>query len=61
MVGDPSAYDKFLSFDPFTNIITVMTNDPGTVGEYDLFMRVYLEDYPLVENIQQFKVKIDHC
>ena len=51
MVGDPSAYGTFLGFDPSTNIITVMTTDPNAVGTHDLFMRVYLEDYPLVEKI----------
>ena len=42
MVGDPSAYNSYLGFDPLTNIITVMTNDSKDVGVHDLFMRVYL-------------------
>ena len=61
MVGDPSAYNAFLSFDPLTNIITVLTNDPNDVGVHELFMRVYLEDYPGVEAIVPFTVTIDHC
>lgn len=61
MVGDPSAFSNFLGFDPSNNIITVMTTDPSTVGVHDLYMRVYLEDYPFIEAIQKFTVTIDHC
>jgi len=61
MVGDPSAYGDFLGYDPVSNIITVMTTEPKTVGVHDLFMRVYLEDYPDIEAIQKFTVTIDHC
>ena len=61
MYGDPSAYSSFLSFDPATNTITVVTNDPNDIGVHDLFMRVYLEDYPLVEAIVPFTVTIDYC
>lgn len=36
MVGDPSFFGGYLGFDPFSNIITVMTTDPSTVGMHDL-------------------------
>ena len=61
MVGDPSAYGSFLGFDPMTNIITVLSTDPNDVGVHNLFIRVYLENYPLVEAIVPFTVTIDHC
>lgn len=61
VVGDPSAYNAFLGFDPFTNIMTVLTNDPNDVGVHNLFMRVYLENYPDVRVATPFTVTIDHC
>ena len=61
VVGDPSAYNSFLGFDGFTNIMTVLTNDPNDVGEHKLFMRVYLENYPDVKAATPFTVTIDHC
>lgn len=51
MVGDPSFFGGYLGFDPFSNIITVMTTDPSTVGMHDLQMKVYLENYPLIETL----------
>ena len=61
LVGDPSAYNNFLSFDPLTNTITVLTNDPNDVGVHELFMRIYLEGYPRVEAVVPFTVTINHC
>ena len=61
MIGDPSYFGGFLGFDEMTNIITVMTTDINTVGMHDLFMRVYLENYPDVETIQPFQVEIIYC
>lgn len=50
-----------MSFDPITNIITVMTNDDAHVGVYDIEARVYLEDYPMVEAFTTYQVEIKWC
>ena len=36
MVGDPSLYNSYLGYDPVSNIITVLTNNPDDVGVHEL-------------------------